>query len=71
MVAHQDIAVDLTPVLCRGFPKALEVEAVIPISKKDRLAVIASLYHMLWHTRYAYTRLPRHVGHHALPKTFC
>jgi hypothetical protein len=67
MVAHQDVAVDLAAVLCRGLPKALKIEAIILVSKKDRLAVIAALHDMLWYTRYAYTRPPRHVGYHALP----
>jgi hypothetical protein len=34
------------------------------VSKKDRLAVVAALYDMLWHTRKAYTRPPRHVEYY-------
>lgn len=50
MVGHQNVVVNLTSVFCRGFPKAIKIEAVILVSKKRWLAVVAALYDVLGHT---------------------
>jgi hypothetical protein len=69
MVGHKKRSCELAPVPCRGFPKAIETEPVVFVSKKGRLAVVAALYDMLWHTRNADMKSPRQIAYHASSKT--
>jgi hypothetical protein len=61
MIGHQYVCVNRAIVLARRFAQVFKKQPVIPSSKKCRLAIVATLYHVLGHANDTQAGSPCHT----------
>jgi len=62
VVGHENVGMYLSPIALTPLPEPFQISPIVAIVKKDRLAIVAALYHMHGNMREEKTGFSRHLS---------